>query len=129
MKHFLIICCLVAATNTGVYAQSANAAKPSGNTPAASQPIPYQKASVNAAASKSEFLAETEQLNTLIAQNKMELAKTKWNEINAHDQVEKSNLMNIMTSQQNAYANVIKNKDNLSSNKKEIHDGLIAFGA
>jgi hypothetical protein len=124
MKRILLVCCLIAASCGMTYAQS------------------------SATVSKTEFTTKAQQLNTLIAANKMADSKTKWDEVhkmilmefaviklkirdaqNAGNEADKKKYTDVMMSQQLIYNDIIKLKEDLAGNKEKLNAKLVEYTA
>ncbi len=122
MKRILLACCLVAASCGITLAQT------------------------NATVSKTEFTAKAQQLNTLIATNKVADSKAKWDEVHkmimmefavvkikirdaqaSANEADKKKYTDVMMSQQLIYNDIIKLKEDLAGNKEKLNAKLVEF--
>ena len=132
MKRILLACCMIAASCSFSYAQNA-------------APLPQNQLP---AVSKTEYTSQVTQLNTLISTNKMDAAKTKWDEVHraiqeglrvtkykirdaqvAHNDADVKKYTEVMMKQRDLYSTILKLKEDMATNKTLLNDKLKEFGA
>ncbi len=117
MKRILFVCCLLSATCA----------------------IPTQKVHAQTV-SVSDFNTKINQLDSLIGAGNMTLAQAKWNEVHtmmiSELAVTKQNIatsgtsyMATMTNQQSLYRDIWALKDDMTTNRVQLHTKLVAFAA
>lgn len=131
MKRILLVCCLLSVSATATFAQ----AKPQPPTTTARSIV-----------SKNDYYVKMNEFNTLIADNKMDAAKAKWEELHKMmgaaisdsryrlDDVNKKNDANEKTAalaqvkkQRTIYGDLLQLKNDMAANKDIIKQKLTEF--
>ena len=144
MKRIFLITSLVAAS-TGAFAQSKTPVAPASTSPAIAQQANMSR-EVTPAVSKNAFAAEVKELDGLIAANKMEEAKNKWNEVSnvmmnslremagkvrtaneSKNEEDKKRAMEQMTKQRVIYGESMKLREDMAANREKLNAKLNEF--